>query len=108
MPAPGVTPPQKQRRVEPQVRPATGINPSTGEEIELPGWAAKSSYYLRSRTTATLIATALLFFGAKIGFQPDEEETKQLVSSLDTIVVAVGWFLALFFNVKRRWQPPQK
>jgi hypothetical protein len=106
MPAPGTTPPKK--RVEPQVRPATGINPSTGEDIELPTWAAQASYYLRSRTTVTLIGTALLFFGAKIGFQPDEEETKQLVSSLDTIVVATGWFLALFFNIRRRWTPPTK
>jgi len=106
MPAPGTPPPPK-RRVEPQLKPATGINPSTGEEIELPGWAAQVSYYLRSRTTVTLIATALMFFGAKIGFQPDEEETKQLVSSLDSVILAVGWLLALVFNIRRRWQPPQ-
>lgn len=106
MPAPGVTPPKK--RVEPQIKPATGINPSTGEDIELPSWASQASYYLRSRTTATLIATGFLFFGAKIGFQPDEEETRQLVSNLDSIVLAVGWFLALVFNIRRRWHPPKK
>ena len=106
MPAPGHTPPPK-KRVENQIKPATGINPSTGEEIELPTWAAQASYYLRSRTTVTLIATALMFFGAKIGFQPDEEETKQLVSSLDSVILAVGWLLALVFNIRRRWQPPQ-
>lgn len=104
MPAPGTTPPKK--RIEPQVRPATGINPSTGEELQLPTWAAQASYYLRSRVTLTLIATALAFIGTRINFQPDEEETKQLISSLDTIVVAVGWFLSLAFNVKRRWTPP--
>lgn len=107
MPAPGVTPPPR-KRVEPQVRPATGINPSTGEEIELPTWAAQASYYLRSRTTVTLLAMGLAFIGTRLGFQPDEEETRQLVSSLDTIIVAVGWFLALFFNIKRRWTPPTK
>lgn len=107
MPAPGTNPPPK-RRVEPQIRRAIGINPSTGEDIELPTWASKASYYLRSRTTATLIATAFLFVGARIGFQPDEEETKQLIQNLDSLVLALGWLLALVFNIKRRWQPPQK
>lgn len=105
MPAPGAESPK--RRVANQVRPATGINPSTGEPIELPTWAAQASYHLRSRTTATLIGTALLFCGTKIGFSPDEEETRQLVASLDTVVLAVGWFLALVFNVRRRWLPPK-
>ena len=106
MPAPGTTPPKK--RVEPQIKPATGINPSTGEDIELPSWASKVSYYLRSRTTVTLIATAFVFFGAKVGFQPDEAETKQLIDNLDGIVLGVGWLLALVFNIKRRWTPPQQ
>lgn len=105
MPAPGSTPPAK-HRTSPQIKPATGINPSTGEEIFLPTWAAKASYYLRSRVTITLLVTGLTFFGAKVGFQPDEEEAKQLVNSLDGIVLGVGWLLALIFNVRRRWQPP--
>lgn len=107
MPAPGTPPPAK-RRVDPQIRPATGVNPSTGEEIVLPTWAAQASYYLRSRTTVTLLATALALLGAKIGFAPDEAETRQLVSSLDSVVLAIGWLLALFFNIRRRWQPPTK
>lgn len=106
MPAPGSD--SKNKRVMPQIKPAVGVNPSTGEDIVLPTWAAQVSYYLRSRTTATLLSTAFLFLGAKIGFEADEEETKQLVSSLDSIVLAVGWFLALVFNIRRRWKPPQK
>ena len=105
MPVPGTQPPAKPRS-GPQIKPATGINPSTGEEIFLPTWAAKASYYLRSRVTITLLVTALTFFGAKVGFQPDEAETKQLVANLDGIVLGVGWLLALIFNVRRRWQPP--
>lgn len=105
MPAPGYTPPPK-KRVEPQIKPAVGVNPSTGEDIELPTWASKASYCLRSRTTVTLIATAFVFLGAKIGFQPDEAETKQLIDSLDGIVLGLGWLLALVYNIRRRWQPP--
>ncbi len=105
MPAPG-TPPLKQPKPEPEVRRATGVDPVTGEEVELPTWAAKASYYLRSRVTITLIGTALAMFGARIGFRPEEEETQQLLHHLDAIVVAVGWILALVFNIRRRWQPP--
>jgi len=106
MPAPGSSTPPP-RRTTPQIKPASGVNPSTGEEIFLPTWASKVSYYLRSRVTLTLLGTAIAFFGAKVGFQPDEAETKQLLDSLDGILLGVGWLLALVFNVRRRWSPPQ-
>lgn len=104
MPAPGQPPPPK--RTTPQIKPAVGINPSTGEDIVLPSWAAQASYYLRSRVTITLIVTALGMFGAKIGFEPDKAESEQLINSLDGIILGVGWMLALVFNIKRRWVPP--
>lgn len=106
MPAPGTPSPRKPAS-KPEIRPATGINPATGEDIFLPTWASKISYYLRSRVTVTLLLTGLGFFGAKIGFQAEEAEVRQIVDSVDGIVLAVGWLLALIFNIRRRWTPPQ-
>lgn len=107
MPAPGSTPPPR-RAPEPETRRAIGLNPATGEEIELPRWGSKALYVLKSRTTLTLIMLAFTFFGSRIGFQPEEAEMRQLLDHSADILMGVLTALGIIFSIRRRWTPPEK
>lgn len=96
--------PSAAKRNEPEVRRAQIVVPGTGEP--LPGWADKALYYLRSRTTKFLLLIIFGLFGGKLGVELTDGDMSLMIDNLSDIIKAAGVLGALWFNAKRRWQPP--
>lgn len=87
-----------------EVRRAEIVDPSTGEP--LPGWTQKALYYLRSRTARFLLLIVLGFAAKWIGAEFTDEEGARVLDGIAEAIQAVGGICALYYNAKRRWQPP--